>query len=119
MKILVDEHVPLMTVAALREAGHDVRDVRGTKDEGMDDPSLWKLAQREARLLITSDAGFVRYRTARHQGMLIVRLRQPNCSKLHSRIMQALRQVSEKDWPGMLLVMRDVAQSSWSSGKQK
>ena len=119
MRILVDEHVPLMTVAALREAGHDVRDVRGTKGEGMEDASLWKLAQRESRLLITADAGFVQYRATRHHGLLIVRLRQPNRLKIHERIMQALRQVPEKEWPGLLMVMRDIAQSAWSARKQR
>jgi hypothetical protein len=33
MKIFVDENIPLMTVRALREMGHDVRDIRGTADE--------------------------------------------------------------------------------------
>ena len=35
MKIAVDEHIPLMTVRALQDLGHDVRDIRGTADEGM------------------------------------------------------------------------------------
>jgi hypothetical protein len=30
MDILVDENIPLMTVASLREQGHDVVDIRGT-----------------------------------------------------------------------------------------
>ncbi len=30
MKVTVDEHIPLMTVRALRMMGHDVRDIRGT-----------------------------------------------------------------------------------------
>jgi hypothetical protein len=34
MKILVDEHIPLMTVGALRLLGHDVRDIRDTPEEG-------------------------------------------------------------------------------------
>jgi hypothetical protein len=70
MKILVDEHIPLMTVSALRLLGHDVRDIRGTPEEGMEDDVLWEMAQREERLLITTDKGFTRYRTvpwnARH-----------------------------------------------------
>ena len=41
MKILVDENIPRITVSALRELGHDVRDVRGTRTEGMGDSDLW------------------------------------------------------------------------------
>ena len=54
MNIFVDENIPLMTVRALRGMGHDVRDIRGTADEGMTDDALWELVQREGRLLITT-----------------------------------------------------------------
>ena len=113
MKILVDEHIPLMTVQVLPMMGHDVRDIRGTPDEGMQDDALWEMAQREERLLITTDKGFTRYRTASHHGMLIIRLRRPSRHKIHQRIMQALRQFDDAQWPGLLVVMRDVAQSTW------
>jgi hypothetical protein len=44
MKILVDENIPGVTVAALRGAGHDVLDIRGTPDEGaLDD---WRAGER-------------------------------------------------------------------------
>jgi len=113
MQILVDEHIPLMTVRALRLLHHDVRDIRGTPDEGMQDDALWALAQREARLLITTDRGFAHYRTVPHHGVLIIRLRRPNRQKIHARIMQAVMQFPEEAWPGLLVVMRDVAQSTW------
>jgi predicted nuclease of predicted toxin-antitoxin system len=63
MKIAVDERIPLMTVRALQDTGHDVRDIRGTADEGMPDDALWEMVQREGRLLITTDKGFTHYRT--------------------------------------------------------
>jgi len=113
MKIFVDEHIPLMTVRTLRMLGHDVRDIRGTADEGMQDDALWEMAQWEERLLITTDKGFTQYRTVPHHGVLIIRLRRPNRYKIHQRIMQALQQFSGTEWPGLLVVMRDVAQSTW------
>ena len=113
MKIFVDEHIPLMTVRTLRMLGHDVRDIRGTPDEGMQDDALWEMAQREERLLITTDKGFAHYRMVPHHGVLIIRLRRPNRHKIHQRIMQALRQFSDTEWPGLLAVIRDVAQSTW------
>jgi len=69
MKIFVDEHIPLMTVRDLRIMRHDVRDIRGTPDEGMQDDVLWEMAQREERLLITTDKGFTQYRTVSHHGV--------------------------------------------------
>jgi predicted nuclease of predicted toxin-antitoxin system len=91
MKIFVDEHIPLMTVRTLRMLGHDVRDIRGTANEGMQDDALWEMAQWEERLLITTDKGFTQYRTVPHHGVLIIRLRRPNQYKIHQRVMQALQ----------------------------
>jgi predicted nuclease of predicted toxin-antitoxin system len=119
MKILVDEHIPLMTVKALREAKHEVRDIRGTAEEGMADAALWKHAQREGRLLISCDTGFTQYRAAAHYGILIIRLRKPNRKRIHARIMDAIHQVPPREWPGLLMVMRDVAQSTWRARRRE
>jgi predicted nuclease of predicted toxin-antitoxin system len=62
VNIIVDENIPLMTAEALRDIGHDVSDIRGTINEGMTDEALWEKAQRENRVLITTDKGFARYR---------------------------------------------------------
>jgi predicted nuclease of predicted toxin-antitoxin system len=58
MRILVDENIPLMTVSALRELGHDVKDVRGSAEQSLSDPELWAIALDEARLFVTTDKGF-------------------------------------------------------------
>lgn len=49
MRIFVDENIPTMTVRALRDRGHDVRDLRGTSHEGMRDEMLWGQVQSEGR----------------------------------------------------------------------
>lgn len=102
-----------MTVRALQTTGHQVCDIRGTPDEGMPDDELWKIAQRQRCLLVTTDKGFTQYRTVPHHGVLIVLLRQPNRHKIHQRIMHAMGTVAETNWPGLLLVMRDNVQSRW------
>ena len=120
MKMLVDEHIPTLTVRALTSIGHEIRDIRGTPDEGIQDDALWELVQRERRLLITTDKGFTQYRTSEHYGILIVRLRQPNRHKIHQRVMQAIEQVAETDWPGLLVIMRDTVQGVWRTvGSQR
>lgn len=113
MNILVDENIPYPTVKALREMGHDVLDIRGTKDEGMKDAPLWQLAQSDGRLLITTDKGFTKYRHEMHHGVIVVRLKQPNRHKIHQRAMQAIAQFTPEEWSGLLVVMRDYAQSIW------
>src|SRR5918911_3243972 len=113
MKICVDENIPLITIAELIKLGHDVLDIRGTANQGMPDDLLWELSQKENRLLISTDKGFVQHRNEAHHGILIVRLRQPNEQKIHERVMQALGQFAEDEWAGLLVVIRDVVQSVW------
>jgi predicted nuclease of predicted toxin-antitoxin system len=119
MKIFVDENIPLITVKQLRSKGFDVTDIRGTPDQGMPDEHLWERALQEKRLLITTDKGFSNYRYKDHYGLLIIRLKQPTRLKIHQYVMQAIEKYSEKDWRGMLVVMRDSVQSSWRFGKNK
>ncbi len=113
MKIFVDENIPLLTVRALLKEEHDVLDIRGTADRGMEDDILWHMIQGEKRLLITTDKGFTQYRNTAHHGILIIRLRQPNRYKIHQRIMHALAKFKDEEWNNLLVVVRDVVQSVW------
>ena len=113
MKILVDENIPLMTVSRLKALGHDVQDIRGTPEEGMSDLSLWELAQREQRLLVTTDKGFAAKRAESHWGILIVRLRQPNRTRIHRRVLEAIDHFDEGEWRGLVVAMRDKVMSVW------
>ena len=115
MKVLVDENIPLVTVVELRSKGFDVTDIRGSAEQGITDEMLWQKAQREKRLFITTDKGFSVYRDKAHHGILIVRLKQPTRLKIHQRVMQAITKYSEQQWSGLMVVMRDVVQSSWTS----
>jgi predicted nuclease of predicted toxin-antitoxin system len=107
VKILVDENIPAMTVSELRRLGHDVLDVRGTQKEGASDSEVWNLAQKENRLLITTDKGFAQIRQSEHEGILIIRLRQPNRHKIHQRVIQAIDHIPAADWAGKAVIMRD------------
>lgn len=107
----MDENIPCITVEELRAMGHDVLDIRGTERQGMFDDELWFLAQTEKRTLVTTDKGFSGRRDEQHYGILVVRLRQPNEQRIHTRILAAFRQFTERDWRGLLVVMRDTVQS--------
>ena len=113
MKMCVDENIPLITVVELRDLGHDVLDIRGTANQGITDELLWGLAQKEGRLLISTDKSFVQHRHESHHGILIARLRQPNELKIHERVMRAVGQFAEDEWAGLVVVMRDTVQSIW------
>jgi predicted nuclease of predicted toxin-antitoxin system len=116
MDILVDENIPLIGVEQLRDMGHDVLDIRGTAEEGISDELLWKKASQEKRLLITTDRGFAHYRDREHYGILIVSLRRPNRQKISKRVVDAIKLFSDKQWAGLLVVMRDKTMSTWRQG---
>lgn len=113
MRILVDENIPLMTVAKLKALGHDVLDIRGSPKEGMSDSSLWELAQAEQRLLVTTDKGFAARRAEPHCGILIVRLGQPNRTRIHRRVLEAIDHFDEGEWRNLVVAMRDKVMSIW------
>ena len=112
MRIFVDENIPKMTIRTLQEMGHDIRDIRGTTLEGIEDDAIWELIQNENYMLITTDKGFIRYRNNRHKGILIIRLKHPNRHKIHKRIVKAIVQFTEEEWKLLTVVMRDNIQST-------
>jgi predicted nuclease of predicted toxin-antitoxin system len=119
MKIFVDENIPLITVMELRALGHEVKDIRGTENEGMTDDDIWKVLRKDRSLLITTDKGFIQKRHEKHNGILIIRLKQPNRLKIHQKIMKAIGLFKEEDWQGLTVAMQDTFHSIWRAKKKK
>ena len=113
MKIFVDENIPKTTVREIREQFKDVKDIRGSRDEGISDERIWEQVVKEKRLLITTDKGFSRYRYQKHNGIIIVLLKQPTLMKIHQRILSALNMYPEKEWENRLVIMRDHVKTIW------
>lgn len=74
--------------------------------------SLWEVALRERRLLVTTGKGFTEYRAANPSGILIVRLRQPNRLKIHESVMLGIERFGAPEWPGLLVVIRNATMST-------
>ena len=111
MKILFDENIPLMTGESLRGDGHDVKDIRRSSLQGINDAKLWELAQAEKRLLISTDKGFTRLRNSNHYGLLVVLLSRPNRKAIHDRVIMAIKQQHAPSWRGLTVVVRDNVKS--------
>ncbi len=58
MRFLIDENLPRSLTEMLKEAGHDVLEVVESEWRGAVDETLWRLAGREHRVLITRDLDF-------------------------------------------------------------
>ncbi|MBI2470580.1 MAG: DUF5615 family PIN-like protein [Planctomycetes bacterium] len=115
----MDENIPAITIRELKMLGHDIMDIRGTKNQGMTDEDIWGIVQKGERLLVTTDKGFIQKRYEKHKGMLIIRLKQPNRIKIHQKVMKAISFFSEKEWSGLTVVMQDAFHSVWKYKKQK
>ena len=113
MKIIVDENIPKITINELRLRYPDIKDVRGTSNEGIDDDTLWELAQSERRLLITTDKGFSKYRYQQHHGIIIILLKQPTLMKIHQRAITGIEEFSEEEWKNRILTVKDTVKSIW------
>jgi predicted nuclease of predicted toxin-antitoxin system len=110
---------PGWTVDSLRALGHDVKDIRGTSDQGVADSDLWALALAQSRVLITTDKGFTEYRSVPHHGILIVRLRQTNRHKIHNSVMHVIERFPEEEWPNLLVVVRDATMRTSRVGGER
>ena len=113
MRIFVDENIPRMTANQLRDFGHDVIDIRRTNQEGISDDEIWQIVQREKRLLITTDKGFLEHRNSYHSGILVITLRQPNRCKIHEKVIQVISQFQSDEWSNTIVVIKDRIQSVW------
>ena len=108
-----------MTVDALRALGHDVKDIRGSSEQGIEDRDLWVTAVTGQRGLISTDKGFTVYRSVLHNGILIVRLRQPNRHKIHNAVMHVVSLFRDEEWLNLLVVVRDRTMSISRAGGER
>lgn len=101
--------MPRSTATALREAGHDVEDVRDVGLRGHSDDDVFAYAQAHGALLITADKDFadiVRFRPGTHAGLVVVRV--PNILPTHrvnEVLLGALDALVEESLYGLLIIV--------------
>ena len=58
MRFLLDKNFPKAAAGLLHNAGHEVFDLRGTSNEGIDDGIVFQKAQEYGATLLTTDRDF-------------------------------------------------------------
>ena len=110
LRLLVDENLPRSLTAALREAGHQVWDVRELGERGVPDDRVLQLAQELKAALISADKGFgniVRFPLGSHWGIVVVRLpSETPGSELCRTVIQALAGLEPDELRGRLCIVR-------------
>ena len=110
MRIKIDENLPAILVAELRDLGHEVDSVPSERLAGQPDPVVWEAAQRAARFLITQDLDFSdirKYAPGTHQGLLLVRLVLPGRLALARRVRAVFQTENVQTWAGCFVVVSD------------
>lgn len=110
MKIKLDENLPASLVEGLTPLGHDVDTVVQEGLAGAEDPQVWRVAQEEGRFLITQDLDFSDIRVftpGSHNGIMLVRLREPGRDVLYRYVVQAFTTEDTADWSGCFIVLSD------------
>ena len=110
MKIKLDENLPVSLQQALSERGHDVDTVMSEGIAGYCDADVWRYACAAERFLITQDLDFSdirQFAPGTHQGILLVRLRDPGMQALIARIVGLFSLESTDSWTGCLVVATD------------
>ena len=107
MRIKLDANLPVDLLPVLAELGHDVHT---PDDEGLRnarDDAIWRATQREQRFLITQDLDFSdarRFTPRTHEGILLVRLKEPGRQALVDRIGGLFREGEVTSWTRCLVV---------------
>ena len=113
MRFLLDENFPKAAADMLAARGHQVFDFRGSVDEGIEDDLVFQKAQALNAILLTTDRDFfhtVPHLYAKHSGVVVIALRQPNRAAIMGRLEWLLSNVSESAWVSRVFQLRD---QSW------
>jgi len=110
MKLKLDENIPYRLADLLEQLGHDVDTVLAERLNGKPDEMVWDSAQQAGRFLITQDLDFSnirRFAPGTHEGVLILRLRDPGRDSLFKRVLEAFQKQDVETWRACFVVISD------------
>jgi predicted nuclease of predicted toxin-antitoxin system len=110
MKLKLDENVSSLVLGPLRSLGHDVDSVIEERLAGADDDTVWAAAQREERLLVTTDLDFSdvrKFTPGTHHGLVLLRLRDPSRGAIEQRVLTLFGGGGLDSWSRCLVVVSD------------
>jgi len=101
VRIKLDENLPLRLVRILAQLGHETDTIPQEGLAGQDDAHVWQAAQSAGRFFITQDLDFSdvrRFAPGTHQGLLLVRLRDPGRHALARRVQSLFQNENVEAW---------------------
>lgn len=120
MRFFLDENFPKSCGEFLTKNGHLVFDIRGTCKEGMDDISIFTLAQENDSIFLTTDKDFfhtIPFKFPMHCGIIVFCFNQPNRKLIIEKLEWVLNNVALNDFNSKILFLRDNSYSIIQSNK--
>jgi predicted nuclease of predicted toxin-antitoxin system len=108
MLLIADANVFVPMVDGLRNMGHDVFDVKEQGLENLSDPEIFRLAQKEQRILVTMDKDFsniLLYPPGEHQGIIVVKLYRLKVADATKLFLDAMNDIKPEDFTGNLVII--------------
>ena len=108
MLFIADANVFVPMVDGLRDMGHDVFDVKEKGLENLSDPEIFRLAQKERRILVTMDKDFsniLLYPPGEHQGIIVVKLYRLKVADATRLFLDAMDDIKPEDILGNLVII--------------
>ena len=110
MNFFLDENFPKSAEDYLITLGHQTFNIRSTQLEGIDDNTIFKLAQEKEAIFLTTDKDFfhtVPLQFASHKGIIIVNLRLPNRKSILEKLMWAIENFELANFDNKVALLRD------------
>ncbi len=89
MNFFLDENFPKKATIYLEEEGYKVFDIRGTDKEGANDFEIFKIAQINQSIFLTTDKDFyhtINFHYNKHCGIIVIALSQPNSNQIIEKL---------------------------------
>lgn len=120
MRFFLDENFPKSCGEFLTNKGHLVFDIRGTSNEGIDDISIFTLAQENNSVFLTTDKDFfhtVPFIFSKHSGVIVFCFNKPNRKLISEKLEWVLNNVPLIDFNSKILFLRDNSYSIIQTNK--
>jgi predicted nuclease of predicted toxin-antitoxin system len=110
MIFFLDENIPKTAGNYLLSLGHQVLDIRNTVDEGIPDTKIFKLAQNNQAIFLTTDKDFfhtIPHIFESHHGVIVIALRQPNRNAIIEKLIWVIKNINLDDFTNRIVLIRD------------
>jgi len=108
-RLKVDENLPEVVAARLRDAGHDALSVLEQGLAGSEDPRIEQVVRAEGRALLTLDLGFAdirRHPPCDYHGLIVMRLARQDRNQLLALVDSLIPFLAANPLEGRLWIVR-------------